>query len=110
MSQTPNHECQICGNKYYACNSCEKANSWKIVSCSPVCYQIYIIITDYRLNIVSQIESIKRLDKIGINIDTIDTYAKLTDSMRKMIKEILSVEIKSDEPKPIKKARQPKTK
>ena len=110
MSQTPNHICQICGNEYYACNSCEKTNSWKIVSCSPVCYQIYIIITEYRLNIVNQIESIQKLNKIGINIDNIDTYKNLTETIKKLIKEILSTEIKSDNIKPVKKARQPKTK
>ena len=77
MSISNNHICQICGNSYYACDLCEKTNSWKTVSCTPFCYQIYIIITDYRLNIANQAESIKRLNKIGINIENIDTYKGL---------------------------------
>lgn len=29
----PNHICKTCGVPYYACNDCDKKNSWRAVGC-----------------------------------------------------------------------------
>ena len=39
-----NHECIICGNGYYACNKCDKINSWRRYVDTPSCYQLYLIL------------------------------------------------------------------
>ena len=39
--KTLNHECRNCGKKYYACNDCERVNSWKKICCSVKCYDEY---------------------------------------------------------------------
>lgn len=39
--KTLNHECRNCGKKYYACNDCERINSWKTICCSVECYDAY---------------------------------------------------------------------
>lgn len=31
--RTPNHRCKTCGEEYYACNDCDKLNSWRAVAC-----------------------------------------------------------------------------
>lgn len=39
----PNHICKNpeCKKKYYACNFCDRSNSWRSVACSFECYQKY---------------------------------------------------------------------
>jgi predicted RNA-binding protein len=47
--QKPNHECKICGKKYYACISCDKVNHWKSVACCPEHYAQYVeLVTNER--------------------------------------------------------------
>lgn len=35
----PNHTCQKCGKRYYACPDCERNGSWRAIACSPECYK-----------------------------------------------------------------------
>ena len=42
MANKPNHICKNCGVEYYACNDCDRINSWRLVACSSECYQKYI--------------------------------------------------------------------
>lgn len=47
--QKPNHECRICGKKYFACISCDKLNHWKSVACCPEHYADYVeLVTNER--------------------------------------------------------------
>ena len=96
MSQTPNHECQICGKKYYACDNCTKTGKPRSVSCSPNCYAIYLALTESRLNIIDKDTSIDYFNRLGINVDNIDTFNGingLTDIVRKQIKDMITIPI-----------------
>lgn len=42
MSKIPNHVCKNCNSIYFACNDCERVNSWKSACCCESCYQEYI--------------------------------------------------------------------
>ena len=61
-----NHECIICGNGYYACNKCDKINSWRRYVDTPSCYQLYLIIEEYMHEVISKVEARKLLANIGI--------------------------------------------
>lgn len=86
MTQNPNHICQICGTKYYACDNCDKIGSWKKVACSHNCFKVYVDVTDSRCGVLNQSESIERFAELGITIDNIDTYENLSDTVRNQIK------------------------
>ena len=92
MSQTPNHECQICGKMYYACDNCTKTGKPRSVSCSPNCYAIYLAITESRLNVVDKETSVDYFNRLGINTNTIDKYIGLTDIVRNQIKNMITIE------------------
>ncbi len=38
MEKKPNTTCKICGKRYYHCKDCERINSWRLVACSPECW------------------------------------------------------------------------
>lgn len=108
MSQTPNHECQICGEKYYACDNCTKSGKPRSVSCSPKCYAIYLALTESRLNIIDKETSIKEFDRLGINTETIDTYIGLTDIVRNQIKSMITEDTIETENIPVKTSKKSK--
>ena len=66
-----NHECIICGNGYYACNKCDKINSWRRYVDTPSCYQLYLIIEEYMHEVISKVEARKLLANIGITSETL---------------------------------------
>lgn len=66
-----NHECVICGNGYYACNKCDKINSWRRYVDTPSCYQLYLIIEEYMHEVISKVEARKLLANIGITFKTL---------------------------------------
>lgn len=40
-----NHQCRVCKTMYYACNDCHDVKTftpWRLVCCSPKCYQEYL--------------------------------------------------------------------
>lgn len=39
MAKKPNAICKICGKPYYYCRDCERLGSWRVVACSPECWQ-----------------------------------------------------------------------
>lgn len=41
MEKKPNTTCKICGKRYYHCKDCERINSWRLVACSPECWNIW---------------------------------------------------------------------
>ena len=91
MDSKLNHTCQICDEKYYACNSCDKRHTWRSVVDTPECYQIYINITQFRLNITNKKETIEAFANIGLTVDTIDNF-KITDIVKSQILDIIKVE------------------
>lgn len=38
----PNTICRVCRKEYYCCTDSRSANSWKVMACSPECYQEYM--------------------------------------------------------------------
>lgn len=66
-----NHECVICGNGYYACNKCDKINSWRKYVDTPSCYQLFLIIEEYMHEVISKAEARKLLANIGITFKTL---------------------------------------
>lgn len=66
-----NHECVICGNEYYACNKCDKINSWRRYVDTPSCYQLFLIIEEYMHEVISKAEARKLLANIGITFKTL---------------------------------------
>lgn len=66
-----NHECVICGNGYYACNKCDKINSWRRYADTPSCYQLFLIIEEYMHEVISKAEARKLLANIGITFKTL---------------------------------------
>jgi hypothetical protein len=66
-----NHECVICGNGYYACNKCDKTNSWRRYVDTPSCYQLFLIIEEYMHEVISKAEARKLLANIGITFKTL---------------------------------------
>lgn len=66
-----NHECVICGNGYYACNKCDKINSWRRYVDTPSCYQLFLIIEEYMHEVISKAEARKLLANIGITFKTL---------------------------------------
>lgn len=68
----PNHTCQICGAKYYACDKCLKSGHWKIYCESPSCYQVYIIIAEYQNELITKDEAIDMFEHIGITTGTLE--------------------------------------
>lgn len=41
MSRILNTTCKICGKKYHHCKDCERINSWRMIACSPECWNIW---------------------------------------------------------------------
>ena len=57
-NQTPNHTCIVCGEKYFACDDCDRkfGKSWRAVCCSPLHYQIHMIVVGLKDGSLSQEE------------------------------------------------------
>ena len=88
----PNHQCQICGREYYACNKCEKLNSYKLVVDKPECYGIYLILLEIRQGVLTMAEANDKLrDKYDLSLTSLkkhkadylpEIYNKLTEILR----------------------------
>lgn len=66
-------KCQVCGKEYKYCNKCNDYHNWREVCCSSECYKIYLIITQHRLGITDDSETVKLLNAKGINLGTINS-------------------------------------
>lgn len=42
MSKIPNCKCKICGKLYRICADARRLNSWRLIACSPECYQEWL--------------------------------------------------------------------
>lgn len=84
--------CQICGASYKYCPECEKAHSYKRVVDEPTCYKIYMVIYEYRTNVIDKDKAKEEFATIGITNKTLPNF-KMIDSVRNYVAEI----IKEDE-------------
>ena len=68
-----NHNCIMCDNSYYYCETCNKINSWRTICDTARHYQLYMIIKDYRDNYISIDEA---AEYIGIKTVTLRNWIK----------------------------------
>lgn len=65
-----NTNCQICGKGYNYCHTCGEKGNWRAYACSPECWQIAIILTDYRESVINAKEATQQFERIGITADS----------------------------------------
>lgn len=69
-----NHECRICGTKYYFCPVCHEqfgGTPWKMVACSPECYQVSTILSAYRAKDMTQEQAFDALVNLDYDVNRI---------------------------------------
>ena len=87
----PNHVCKVCGTPYYACESCEKHNTYKTVCESENHYKIYNIVVLYLRKLYTKQEAKNALS--DCDLSDIDSYK---ESIVRVVNEI-----KKEDTKPI---------
>ncbi len=87
MANSLNSTCQICGKKYHYCGDCSKHGSWRRIVDTPEHYQIVMILTDYREEVINDREAAQRFNNIGITIDS--DFSVYLDAVARDIKKIL---------------------
>lgn len=85
-------KCQICNAEYKHCPNCDKANSYKSVADTPVCYKIYLVLYELRENIIDKDKAKQELATIGVTEKTLRNF-KLIDAVRNRIADIVKEEI-----------------
>lgn len=95
MAKKNNRKCIICGKEYYYCShnctdSIDKP-SWYAIFDSDDCHELYRICTDFRDKKIEVKEARKELSKF--NIDNLENF---NEGFKKIIEDILSVEIKEE--------------
>lgn len=48
MAKELNTTCKICGKKYHHCKDCERFNSWRLIACSPECWNTWCDLIEER--------------------------------------------------------------
>lgn len=95
MGHEPNHQCKVCGKKYWACNDCDSKNfiSWRAVACCPEHYQAYIVLWEFGNGTVDAANAKEMLEQLGAGEWVDDSPAK------ELIEKILATETeKKEEP------------
>lgn len=59
-------KCAICGKQYHYCFKCEKIAGYRFYTDTPECYQIHVILREYREGVLTAEEAAKRFVNIGI--------------------------------------------
>lgn len=73
----PNHACLICGEKYYACDSCLEVKSftpWRVITDTQQHYQIYFTIKSYQEKLINKAEAREELINIGVTAEEAQSY------------------------------------
>jgi len=78
MTKVPNATCKICGKKYHICKSCDENKygsfeTWKSYTDTPEHYQIFVMLRDFNLNLVTTKEVKAFLDKCDLS--EIETFS-----------------------------------
>ncbi len=49
IGRNPNHTCRICGQKYWACDNCDRkiGIEWRAAACCEEHYHLYFLVWDY---------------------------------------------------------------
>ena len=72
--QKPNHICKNpeCRKHYYACDRCDKIQSWRSVACSVECYKKYTdLVIEARTKGKSVVSKPERTDMTELEVDTL---------------------------------------
>ena len=72
--QKPNHICKNpeCRKHYYACDRCDKIQSWRSVACSIECYKKYTdLVIEARTKGKSIISNPERIDMSELEVDAL---------------------------------------
>ena len=73
----PNHACLICGEEYYACDSCLEVKSftpWRVITDTQQHYQIYFTIKSYQEKLINKAEAREELTNIGVTAEEAQSY------------------------------------
>lgn len=90
MAQAPNHECLICGEEYYACDSCMQERNitpWRVLTDTQKHFLVYTTIEAYNRGITTKAEAKKELELYGYNLKNINEFLP---HVEKIAKEILT--------------------
>lgn len=88
--QKPNHICKNpeCRKHYYACDRCDKIQSWRSVACSVECYKKYTdLVIEARTKGKTIVSKPERTDMTELEVDAL---------LNKPMEEILEDSISSD--------------
>ena len=91
MSNKINLWCIICGTGYHACDSCDSMKSftpWRAIADTVDHYKIYVIIKQYKSNLITKEEARNML----LNID-LTGMENFKESVKNRLNEILKEEI-----------------
>jgi hypothetical protein len=96
MSDTENSkkQCATCGKLYKVCFTCESERAkghefWRATACSPECYQVHLVLSNYYYKFISKAEAKSYLGQL-----LEDKMLPYSDNARALIEEI----IKDDAP------------
>lgn len=85
-----NATCIICGKEYHLCIGCDRTKtnwkSWKMITDTENCYNIYKVLNDYGYNKISKDEARELLKKLDLS--DIDNFR---DGVKNRIKDIIKV-------------------
>jgi len=64
-----NATCKVCGNPYYVCTNCLKYRDrgiygWKLVADTPQCYQMYMVMNQYKEGTATKEDAVKVFNAI----------------------------------------------
>lgn len=84
-------KCQICNTEYKHCPECDKANSYRKVADTPVCYKIYMVLYELRTGIIDNVKAKEEFAAIGVTEKTLRNF-KLIEAVHNRIAEIVKEE------------------
>lgn len=85
-------KCQICDTSYKYCPDCERIDAYRKVVDTSDCYKIYLIIYEYRTNIIDKAKAKSEFESMGLNSSSIDKF-NMIDDVRNYVADI----VKEDE-------------
>jgi len=81
-------KCWICGAPHDYCPTCGQTHGWKYVADKIECYDVYLIMEDYRSGALNKSKAAKELsERCGINAG--DDLSWMLPQIEKIIREII---------------------
>lgn len=98
QTQNNNATCQTCGSPYHVCRSCKEMNdsgifNWRANCDTPECFQIFLIVLDYRDGGIGKREAKKQLMKLGY-----EKYIKVDNAVKRIVDSIMEPDYVEPEP------------